>query len=56
MRGIPFVISADAHSTRGLGVLHYGVGMARRAGVVPAEVLNALGPERFAAAVKPVRS
>ena len=32
-RKIPFVISVDAHSTRGLGVLRYGVTMARRGGL-----------------------
>jgi DNA polymerase (family 10) len=52
-RKIPFVISSDAHSTRGLGVLHYGVGMARRAGIRRGEVLNALGSSEFVRAVLP---
>ncbi len=53
-RKLPFVISVDAHSTRGLGVLRYGVAMARRGGVRRSEVLNAAPPETFAASVKPV--
>jgi len=53
-RKLPFVISVDAHSTRGLGVLRYGVAMARRGGVRRSEVLNAASPETFAASVKPV--
>jgi DNA polymerase (family 10) len=52
-RGLPFVISVDAHSTRGLGVLRYGVTMARRGGLTRREVLNAEPPETFAAAVRP---
>jgi DNA polymerase (family 10) len=52
-RNIPFVVSTDAHSVRGLRVLHYGVGLARRAGIRQSEVLNTLGPAEFAAAVKP---
>ncbi|HEX6275354.1 MAG TPA: PHP domain-containing protein [Polyangiaceae bacterium] len=53
-RKIPFVISVDAHSTRGLGVLRYGVTMARRGGVRKHEVLNAAPADAFAAAVRPV--
>lgn len=53
-RGIPFVISVDAHSTRGFDVLRYGVSMARRGGLRRGEVLNALSAEDFAARVRPV--
>ncbi len=53
-RGIPFVVSVDAHSTRGFGVLGYGVSMARRGDVRRGEVLNALGADDFAARVRPV--
>jgi DNA polymerase (family 10) len=53
-RGIPFVVSVDAHSTRGFGVLRYGVSMARRGGVRRGEVLNALPPDVFAARVRPI--
>ena len=53
-RNIPFVISVDAHSTKGLGVLRYGITMARRGGIRKREVLNARSAEEFASAVKPV--
>lgn len=52
-RGIPFVVSVDAHSTRGLEVLRYGVSMARRGGVRRNQVLNALPPAEFAERVRP---
>jgi len=55
-RGIPFVLSVDAHSTRGFGVLRYGVSMARRGGVRVKEVLNTLPPDAFAARVRPLRA
>jgi len=54
-RKIPFVISVDAHSTRGLGVLRYGALMARRGGLRRSEVLNSESPERFAALVSPTQ-
>jgi len=38
--GVPIVISSDAHSTTGLGVLRYGVLQARRAGLTKADVAN----------------
>ena len=53
-RGIPLVVSVDAHSIRGLGVLRYGVSMARRGGVRKSEVLNALPVDAFAERVRPV--
>lgn len=40
-RGIPIVISSDAHQTRGLDVLRYGILQARRAGLTKEDVLNA---------------
>jgi DNA polymerase (family 10) len=52
-RGIRFVISTDAHSTRGLASLRYGVGVARRGGLRRGEVLNALPPEAFRKQVRP---
>jgi DNA polymerase (family 10) len=52
-RGIPFVISSDAHSTRGLSAVRYAVHMARRARLRPSDVLNCLPPDAFAAAVRP---
>jgi DNA polymerase (family X) len=53
-RGLPFVISVDAHSTNGLGVLRYGVTMARRGGLRKREVLNTEPAGSFAARVRPV--
>jgi DNA polymerase (family 10) len=38
--GIPIVISSDAHSTEGFGVVRYGVLQARRAGLTAADVAN----------------
>ena len=52
-RGIKFVISTDAHSTRGLGYLQYGVAMARRGWLTREDVLNTLSVEDFAKAVHP---
>jgi DNA polymerase (family 10) len=53
-RGIPFVVSVDAHSTRGLDVLSYGVTMARRAGLRREHVLNTLGAAEFVERVRPL--
>ena len=53
-RGIPFVISVDAHSLGGFDVLRYGVTMARRGGVKKSEVLNTSDAATFAARVRPV--
>ena len=39
-RGIPIVISTDAHSTAGLEVLRYGILQARRAGLTKTDVAN----------------
>ncbi|HKT81419.1 MAG TPA: DNA polymerase/3'-5' exonuclease PolX [Vicinamibacterales bacterium] len=39
-RGVPMVISSDAHSRTGFGVLRWGVTMARRAWLGPEHVLN----------------
>lgn len=38
--GVPLVISTDAHSTRGLGVMRCGVLQARRAGLERSDVAN----------------
>jgi DNA polymerase (family 10) len=46
--GIPIVINPDAHSTRGLADLDYGVGVARKAGLTPAQVFNAADPAEVA--------
>ncbi len=52
-RGIRFVVSSDAHSTRGLGATRFGVMMARRAGLGAADVLNTLDTPSFVEAVRP---
>lgn len=53
-RGIKFVLSSDAHSTRGIGMVRYAVGMARRARIRRRDVLNTLPPDELAAAVRPL--
>ncbi len=54
-RGIPVVLSVDAHSTRDLGYLRWAVGTARRGWVRRGDVLNARAVEDFRAAVRPVQ-
>ncbi len=45
--GVPIVISSDAHSPDGMGVLRYGVLQARRAGLTGDDVANTLPLDRF---------
>ena len=52
-RGLKFVLSSDAHSTNGLGMVKYAVAMARRARIRRSQVLNALPPEELAEIVAP---
>jgi DNA polymerase (family X) len=52
-RGIRFVISTDAHSTRELRNVRYGVSMARRGWLRKGEVLNTLGVDEFRRLVRP---
>jgi DNA polymerase (family X) len=52
-RGIPLVLSVDAHSTAALGYLRFAVTTARRGWARRGEVLNTLGAEAFARAVRP---
>jgi DNA polymerase (family 10) len=52
-RGIPIVLSVDAHSTAALGYLRYAVATARRGWVRRGEVLNTLPVDAFRAAVRP---
>jgi len=52
-RGIKFVLSCDAHSTRGLDAVRFAVAMARRARIRKRDVLNALPPEALAEAIRP---
>ena len=52
-RGLKFVLSSDAHSVNGLGMVKYAVAMARRARIRRSQVLNALPPEELAEIVAP---
>lgn len=52
-RGIKFVVSTDAHSTRGLRYLQYGVSMARRSWLSRDDVLNTLTADEFIDTVRP---
>jgi DNA polymerase (family 10) len=53
-RGIKFVLSCDAHSTRGLDATRFAVAMARRARIRKRDVLNALPVDALAEAIRPV--
>lgn len=50
-RGIPIVINTDAHDTRGLDVIRYGILQARRGGLTSADVLNSLSCDDFLAKI-----
>lgn len=52
-RGIPFVLSSDAHSTRGIEAVRWAVAMARRARIRMSQVLNTCAPEELAERVRP---
>jgi DNA polymerase (family 10) len=45
--GVKVVVSTDAHSTRGLENMRFGVDQARRAGLGPADVLNCMTLEEL---------
>jgi len=47
--GIPIVIDSDAHNTRELGFLRYGIGIARRAWLGPEHVLTTRSAAKLAA-------
>ena len=51
-RGVRLIISSDAHSRRGLGVLRWGAIVARRAWLEPQHVLNTRSFEEFRAALR----
>jgi len=53
-RGIPFVLSSDAHSTRGIAAVRWAVAMARRARIRKRQVLNALPPAELAERIRPL--
>jgi len=52
-RGVKIVISTDAHSTRGLQAMRYGVQMARRGWLEKHDVVNTLSLEKLLAALRP---
>jgi DNA polymerase (family 10) len=52
-RGVKIVISTDAHSTRGLAAMRYGVQMARRGWLEAKDVINTLSVEKLLAALRP---
>jgi DNA polymerase (family X) len=52
-RGIKFVLSCDAHSTKALEMTRYAVAMARRARIRKSAVLNALPVDELAQAIRP---
>jgi DNA polymerase (family X) len=52
-RGIKFVLSCDAHSTRALEMTRYAVAMARRARIRKRDVLNALPVDELARVIRP---
>ena len=51
-RGVKVVANTDAHHTSHMEKIRYGVLQLRRAWMTPADVLNTLPPEKFAAAMK----
>jgi DNA polymerase (family 10) len=51
-RGAKFTISTDAHHPKHLASMRYGVVTARRGWLGPADVMNALEADRFAAAIQ----
>jgi DNA polymerase (family 10) len=51
-RGVKFVISTDAHHPKHLANMRYGVIMARHAWLEPKDIVNTLGVQDFAQAIK----
>jgi DNA polymerase (family 10) len=51
-RGVPIVISSDAHSRRGFAALRWGVTVARRAWLTPPDVLNTRPFDQFKTALR----
>jgi DNA polymerase (family X) len=52
-RGVKVVISTDAHNAEALKYINYGVTMARRGWLTPADVINTLPTDQFLAALRP---
>jgi len=55
-RGVPLVMSSDAHSRHALGVLRWGVMVARRAWLQPGDVLNTRPFDELLASLRRHRS
>jgi DNA polymerase (family X) len=55
-RGIPFVLSSDAHSVRGLSAVRWAAAMARRARIRKHQVLNTLPPDELRERIRPLGS
>jgi DNA polymerase (family X) len=55
-RGVPIVISSDAHSRQAIGALRWGVLVAQRAWLAPEDVLNTRPFEAFTASLRRHRS
>ena len=51
--GCKIVINTDAHTTRHLDKMKYGVRQLKRAWLTASDVLNTLSPDRFLAALRP---
>jgi DNA polymerase (family 10) len=51
-RGVKIVISTDAHTTRGLQAMRYGVQMGRRGWLEKKDVINTFGLEKLLAALR----
>jgi len=51
--GCKIVINTDAHDTRTLGKMSFGIRQLRRAWLEPKDVLNTLGPDEFLASLRP---
>jgi DNA polymerase (family 10) len=52
-RGVKVVISTDAHSTRGLSLMRYGVQTARRGWLEARDVINTLSCDQLLAGLRP---
>ena len=51
-RGVKLTINADAHSINGLGMLKWGLYMARRAALTAEDVINTYSLARLRATLK----
>ena len=52
-RGVKIVISTDAHTTRGLAAMRFGVTMARRGWIEKKDVINTLSTEKLLGSLRP---